>query len=181
MTRILVLAAALLAGLAACSRDEPAPEQPAVQVEAKPSQPQPVQAVQPRLQVTTVDGATFDLARHRGRFVVVNFWATWCGPCLKEMPELSKLAERGDVDVIGLAYEEIEPDAMRAFLKTRPVSYPIAILDTYKPLPDFETPRGLPMTLLIAPDGRVAMKVAGAVTVAAIDEAIARHASDAQG
>ena len=113
--------------------------------------------------------------------MVVNFWATWCGPCLKEMPELSKLAERGDVDVIGLAYEEIEPDAMRAFLKTRPVSYPIAILDTYKPLPDFETPRGLPMTLLIAPDGRVAMKVAGAVTVAAIDEAIARHASDAQG
>ena len=45
MTRILVLAAALLAGLAACSRDEPAPEQPAVQVEAKPSPPQPVQAV----------------------------------------------------------------------------------------------------------------------------------------
>ncbi|HEY4560714.1 MAG TPA: TlpA disulfide reductase family protein [Lysobacter sp.] len=181
MIRTLVLAAALVAGLAACGREEPAPEQPAVEVETTPNQPQPVQAVQPRLQVTTVDGATFDLAQHRGRFVVVNFWATWCGPCLKEMPELSKLAERGDVDVIGLAYEEIDPEAMRGFLKTRPVSYPIAILDTYKPLPDFETPRGLPMTLLIAPDGRVAMKVAGAVTVAAIDEAIAKHRADARG
>ena len=181
MIRTLVLAAALVAGLAACGREEPAPEQPAVEVETTPNQPQPVQAVQPRLQVTTVDGATFDLAQHRGRFVVVNFWATWCGPCLKEMPELSKLAERGDVDVIGLAYEEIDPEAMRGFLKTRPVSYPIAILDTYKPLPDFETPRGLPMTLLIAPDGRVAMKVAGAVTVAAIDEAIAKHSADARG
>jgi len=179
--RSIVLAATLAAGLAACGRNEPVPEQPAVEVETAPSRPQPVEAVRPRLQVTTVDGAQFDLAQHRGRFVVVNFWATWCGPCLKEMPELSALAKRGDVDVIGLAYEEIEPDAMRAFLEAHPVAYPIAILDTYKPLPDFETPRGLPMTLLIAPDGRVAMKVAGAVTVAAIDDAIARHAADAKG
>ncbi|HZX80324.1 MAG TPA: TlpA disulfide reductase family protein [Lysobacter sp.] len=179
--RTAVLAAALMAGLTACGRNEPAPEQPAVEVETAPARVQPVEAVQPRLQVTTIDGARFDLAQHRGRFVVVNFWATWCGPCIKEMPELSRLAERGDVDVIGLAYEEIEPDAMREFLKARPVSYPIAILDTYKPLPDFETPRGLPMTLLIAPDGRVAMKVAGAVTMASIDEAIRRHVPSAQG
>ncbi|HEY4581664.1 MAG TPA: TlpA disulfide reductase family protein [Lysobacter sp.] len=175
MIRCFVLVAALAAGLAACGDGSRPPAQPPVEVENVPNRTQPVDPVRPRLRVATIDGGIFDLAQHRGRFVVVNFWATWCGPCLKEMPELSKLAERGDVDVIGLAYEEIEPDAMRGFLKARPVSYPIAILDTYRPLPDFETPRGLPTTLLIAPDGRVATRVAGAVTVASLDEAMQRH------
>ena len=45
----------------------------------------------PALDVATIDGGRFDLAEHRGKWVVVNFWATWCSPCLKEMPELSAL------------------------------------------------------------------------------------------
>ncbi|MDH5822132.1 TlpA disulfide reductase family protein [Luteimonas sp. RD2P54] len=136
--------------------------------------PQAAPAGPPALQVTTVDGAAYDLADHRGKWVVVNFWATWCAPCLKEMPELSALgAMHEHIEVIGLAYEEIEADAMRAFLDKHPVLYPVAIVDVYAPPADFETPRGLPMTYLIAPDGTVARQFLGPVTAHEIESAIA--------
>ncbi len=128
----------------------------------------------PSLKLSTVHGEDYDLAEHRGRWVVVNFWATWCSPCLKEMPELSALAaSREHIDAIGLAYEEIETAAMLAFLEEHPVDYPVAILDVYDPPADFDTPRGLPMTYLIAPDGRVARQFLGPVTGGEIERVIA--------
>ena len=67
---------------------------------------------------TTVEGQVLDLALLRGKWVVVNFWATWCKPCRKEMPELSELhTEREDINVIGLAFEDIEPQEVQAFLE----------------------------------------------------------------
>ena len=136
--------------------------------------PESMDAEFPTLQLAMIDGTPYDLAQHRGKWVVVNFWATWCKPCVKEMPELSALdAMREHVEVIGLAYDDSDPKDIQAFLRQHPVSYPIAIVDTFDPPKSFATPRGLPTTYLIAPNGKLAKKFMGPVTAGDIESAIA--------
>ncbi|GAA5071811.1 TlpA family protein disulfide reductase [Lysobacter panacisoli] len=177
-----LLALALAAG---CSKKAPdtdlaAPQTPAdtgaLTLPQPAEQPRTESDVErPTLKIAGVDGTEYDLAARRGKWVVVNFWATWCKPCLKEMPELSALdAMREHVEVVGLAYEDISADDMKVFLKLHPVVYPIAVVDTFNPPADFATPRGLPMTYLIAPDGKVADKFLGPVTAKDIESAIAK-------
>ena len=171
-----ILGLALLAGCKPA--EQPAAATPAsapVAAPAAPARAAPSATAEvPALQVATLDGGSFDLAAQRGKWAIVNFWATWCAPCLKEMPELSALdAMREHIVVVGLAYEDTTADAMRAFLEKRPVVYPVALLDVYDPPRDFETPRGLPLTFLIGPDGRVVRKYTGPVTARMLEEDIA--------
>lgn len=183
MNRLTTLCCCVALLLAACKPSGDHAAAPAASTQAQTSQvamspaaaaPAAAAPAIPTLKVTTLDGAQYDLAAHRGKWVVVNFWATWCGPCLKEMPELSALdAMREQVEVIGLAFDDIQPAALKAFLQAHPVVYPIAIVDTYKPLPGFGIPRGLPTSFLIAPDGHVARQFLGPVTAKDVDAAIA--------
>jgi thiol-disulfide isomerase/thioredoxin len=116
-------------------------------------------------------GGAVSLSDFRGEWVVVNYWATWCAPCRKEMPELSALhSERTDVTVLGLAYEDIEDSDFDSFLESAPVSYPILKVDVYQPPEPFGAPRVLPTTIILDRAGRAVKDFIGPVTREAIEQ-----------
>jgi len=132
-------------------------------------------ASKPSLKVTTLDGKPFDLAAHAGKWVIVNYWATWCSPCLKELPDISAYvtAHKDTVAAIGLAFEDSDKADIEKYLAAHPLSYPVAQVDVIEPPKDFDTPRGLPNTYVIAPDGHVAKAFTGPITSKDLDGVIA--------
>ncbi len=110
-------------------------------------------------------GGEVALSDHRGGWVVFNYWATWCAPCVKEMPELSELHEqRADVVVLGAAYEDVDDADFFEFLKSTPVSYPVLKVDVYDPPEPFGAPKVLPTTFILDPEGKAVKAFLGPVT-----------------
>ncbi|HEY1097979.1 MAG TPA: TlpA disulfide reductase family protein, partial [Myxococcota bacterium] len=120
----------------------------------------------------TLDGSTLDLASWRGQFVVVNIWATWCPPCLQEMPDLVRAAERWQakgVRFVGLAGDS--PPAHVPIVATRfGLNYPVLPIDF--PTQKAWNAATLPSTFILAPDGTVAWSVAGMIEGSELDDAI---------
>jgi len=115
-------------------------------------------------------GVEVSLSDYRGQWVVVNYWATWCTPCLKEIPDLSELhEERGDLTVLGLAFEDLEDSDFDEFLEDFDVSYPILKVDVYQPPEPFGAPRALPTTIILDKQGRAIKAFLGPVTREAIE------------
>ncbi len=113
-----------------------------------------------------MQGKTQSLADHKGKFVVVNFWATWCPPCREEIPELIRFHDthaQKDAVVWGLAYEKIDAGKLNKFIDEQMISYPVMLLNPGQATP-FGSIRGLPTTVLLAPDGNVARTHLGAIT-----------------
>ena len=118
------------------------------------------------------DASTLSLAALRGKPLVVNFWATWCPPCVEEMPLLDAFYRQHSAkgwQVIGLAIDQ--PSQVKRFLSQRPVSYPIGLAGLDGP----ELARALgndsgalPFTLVLLPDGRVLQSKLGKLSDADI-------------
>ena len=102
----------------------------------------------------------------RGTTVVLNFWASWCGPCATEAPVLEEVAERyrprTDVVILGVDVEDLRGDAL-AFVADHKVTYPSLRDGEDEARQAFQVP-ALPETFIIDPEGRIALKIAGAVT-----------------
>ncbi len=120
-----------------------------------------------------LDGGTLAIEDLRGQWVVLNYWATWCAPCRKEIPDLSELHERADhISVVGLAYEETEPDEFRAFLAELSPSYPNLLVNVFSPPEPFGAPRALPTSILLDPRGVPVKTFVGPVTSAEIEAVV---------
>lgn len=124
----------------------------------------------PSLRLTDLDGRPWNLSDHRGRVVLVNYWATWCGPCRQETPDLvtldRDLRPRG-LDVVGIAADDGGASVVRPFVRAYGIGYPVALGKPPTPS-DPLVPTALPTTLLIDRRG----KVAGAVVGRADDRAL---------
>ena len=110
----------------------------------------------PALVITALDGQTLDLAKLRGKVVLVNYWATWCAPCRKDMPKLDAFYRRYRGQ--NLAMIGISVDRDRDLEKVRKVmaalAYPVAMLKGAS-ADGFGPPQGVPVTWIIDADGKV--------------------------
>ncbi len=110
-------------------------------------------------------GDEVTLSEFRGKWVVLNYWATWCAPCRKEIPDLSALNEaRDDLIVLGLAFEDTDIENFDEFLEEFQPSYPILLVDVYAPPEPFGAPRVLPTTIILNPEGFPVKTYLGPVT-----------------
>ena len=122
----------------------------------------PVAAGQPApaLRLADDDGKLIDLAQHRGKVVLVNFWATWCPPCRKEFPSLGrvrKLFKPAEFEVLAVNVGE-EPDAVFSF--TGVADFPVLFDRDSKAMAAWSV-RGLPATFLVDRQGRQAYRATG--------------------
>ena len=121
-----------------------------------------------------IDGVKRNLSEFRGKWVVLNFWATWCPPCLKEIPELVDFHDdhhKKDAVVVGITYENIAPAALREFTESYFMSYTILITPPTTKTP-FGVISGLPSTFLISPEGELVASQTGPVTAKLIEDFI---------
>jgi thiol-disulfide isomerase/thioredoxin len=127
----------------------------------------------PELALTDIDGKPHRLAEWNGKLVLINFWATWCGPCRQEMPMLAKAQQRyaaRGAQVIGIA--EDDPAAVRAYLKTMSLDYPILFGGEHASFPSLNfgnTRELLPYSVLIGRDGVIVKRKLGAFSEAELD------------
>jgi len=110
-------------------------------------------------------GKTHRLADYRGKWVVLNYWATWCPSCLDEIPDLATLSEKhkANLVVLGVAVDYKNEKEVRDFVDDMLVSYPI-ILGTPKVFSQFGSPPVLPTTLIFNPKGKLVQTKQGKVT-----------------
>jgi cytochrome c biogenesis protein CcmG/thiol:disulfide interchange protein DsbE len=113
---------------------------------------------------TTMDGAPVSLARWRGKVVLLNFWATWCAPCLIEMPRFSAWQQQygsQGLQIVGISMDD-SAGPVKRLLSQRPVSYPVIMGDT-KLAQLYGGIYGLPSTFVIDPKGHIVARYRGEV------------------
>ena len=130
--------------------------------------------VAPDFSLESLEGKTMRLSDFRGKAVLLNFWATWCGPCKIEMPWFVELQQKygsQGLQVVGVAMDDASKEDIAKFAKDMGVNYPVligkeAVGDSYGGIP------ALPETFFIGRDGKVVDKILGLRGKAEIEDAI---------
>jgi cytochrome c biogenesis protein CcmG, thiol:disulfide interchange protein DsbE len=147
------------------TKDKPAPQKTAGKAKAEAPEAADVGTPIPAYTAKWLDGTPFDLASQKGSVVLLNLWATWCGPCRFEIPELGKLhdkyASRG-FKVIGVSVDEGGAADVNPFLKETKISYPI-VIDPDGKLATILQTTALPTSVLVDKSGSIVWKHFGIV------------------
>ena len=140
----------------------------------------------PALKGKTLDGGTFALADYRGRVVIVNFWATWCVPCVVEMPSLQRLRERlapRRVEVVAVNFQE-NAARIAPFVERMGITFPV-VRDHDGTIRTAWNVNVFPTTFVVGPDRRIAWVATGEVDwddprvesrILGLDRAAGQHA-----
>jgi thiol-disulfide isomerase/thioredoxin len=171
-----------IAALACHKGEKPAaPAQPAAKPAAARTQTTPAPApapasetasasanvgdMMPAYTAKTLDGGAYDLASERGKVVLVNVWATWCGPCRFEIPELEKMhtkyADKG-FKVVGVSLDEGGIDPVKEFVRDHSMTYPVA-MDPDGHLANIFHTGVIPTSVVVDRQGKIVWKKFGAV------------------
>jgi cytochrome c biogenesis protein CcmG/thiol:disulfide interchange protein DsbE len=158
----------LFAVLAACNREQhpkSAVKTTTIRAAESPAARAEVGDVMPAYSTTYLDGKTFDIAAEKGNVVLLNVWATWCGPCRYETPELQALHEKygqRGLKVIGVSIDEGGLDGVKSFVNENKITYPIA-LDAEGRVANVLRTTVLPTSVMIGRDGRIVWRKVGAI------------------
>lgn len=122
----------------------------------------PGQPLAPALELETIEGSVVSLDDYRGRVVLINFWATWCPPCVEEIPSLGRLQQKFSKDelvVISVDVGETR-DKVAAFLEQVPARYPVMLDPNGKTVYEWNL-RAFPTTFVVDPQGRISLTYFG--------------------
>lgn len=125
-----------------------------------------VGAAMPAYQADLIDGKKFDIANERGNVVFLNVWATWCGPCRFEIPELQALHDKYSgqrFKVVGVSIDDTGADGVKKFAGEHKMTYPIAY-DPQGKLADLFQTSVVPTSVVIDRNGKIVWKKFGAVS-----------------
>jgi len=121
-------------------------------------------------------GHRHTLADYKGKWVLVNFWATWCPPCREEIPDLIALHDdkRNNLVVIGIAMDYRDTKEVTSFANSMLIDYPI-VFGTDKVTSQFKSIRGLPTSYLYNPEGKMVAYNVGALSKEAVENYITQN------
>jgi thiol-disulfide isomerase/thioredoxin len=151
----------------------------------RPAEPAPLAGAVMDAAIPLLDGKSKKLSDYAGKVLVVDLWATWCGPCRQEIPhlvEIAKTYKSKGVEVIGLTNEDpvADGEAVREFSKSFEINYPIGWATPEVQIGIMRGRAGIPQTLIIGRDGKVVNHFVGFSPVvsppqfkAALDRAVA--------
>jgi thiol-disulfide isomerase/thioredoxin len=123
-----------------------------------------------------VNGKPRSLSEFRGKWVIVNYWATWCPPCLDEIPDLVEFHEKHkdkDAVVLGINFEDVDPAYLLEFVDSHFMSYPVLNMEPV-PVTPLGQVLGLPTTYIISPQGERVARQEGPLTAEAIEAFLER-------
>ena len=138
------------------------------------------QSSQPDLALKDIHGRSFKLSDFKGKVVLLNFWATWCPPCRKEIPQLIKLQReyrKAGLQIIGITYPPEKLSAVRAFARRSQTNYPL-VLGSERTKSSFTSSDVLPVSVVIDRVGNVREVIEGILLPEEIDEKIKPLLSD---